>query len=460
MTKPVEQRHTPTDAPRERSNLELRRREQVLGAENARLTAQVELLSRTVAELHADIGANRNSRRAALNLMEDAIQSRGAEQRENTERRRVEEELREANRRKDEFLATLSHELRNPLAPMRNALAILAERSNDPVAADALEIMERQVGHLVHLVDDLLEVSRVTRGKFQLRREPVELSTIVRNALETSKPHLDDAQHRVEVVIANEPIVVDVDPVRLSQVVTNLLNNAAKYTPSQGLIQVSARREGDVAVVLVRDEGLGIPPDMLPKVFEIFTQVDHTLGRAQGGLGIGLALARTVVELHGGTIEARSAGIGRGSELEVRIPIHAAKSTAPRRTASRRPPSAVTGRTVLVVDDNIDAADTLAQVLEGAGAKVLIAYDGPSALEILRHEVPSIVILDVGMPGMDGCEVARRICDEHGEKRPKLVALTGWGQAADRQRTAAVGFDLHLVKPIDLAALHTALASL
>lgn len=445
------------------SDADYLRRERALAAENVELSARVEALSNTVAELHQAATASRASLRAALNLLEDALQGRAVAQRELAERSRIEDELREVDRRKDDFLATLSHELRSPLAPIRNAIALLDLPTTSDVGErernGALTIMRRQVLQLVRLVDDLLEMSRFTRGKLRLHSERVDLADVVRSALETSKPYLDAAAHRVDLELPEAPIVLDADAGRLAQVFTNLLINAAKYSPNGRDVHVRARRVRDVAVVLVRDEGVGISTELLPTIFDLFTQGEHSAARDHGGLGIGLFLARTLVQLHGGTIEARSAGAGRGSEFEVRVPALPAEARVLTPPPSRRPPS-LAGRTLLVVDDDVDTAETLSQVLTAAGASVSVAHDGSSALELVRRERPHIAILDVGMPGMDGYELARRVQAEFGGERPKLVALTGWGRDGDRQRTRDAGFDLHLLKPVDLPALLGALLAL
>jgi signal transduction histidine kinase len=370
------------------------------------------------------------------------------------ELRRRAEQLAEMDRRKDEFLATLAHELRNPLAPIRNSLRILRMPGGSGAAHERVhEMMERQVSHLVRLVDDLMEVSRITRGKIDLRKERLEAASVLGNAIEISRPHIEAAGHRLTVNIPSEPMMLEADPVRLAQAVANLLNNAAKYTEAGGQIWLTARREGDEAAVFVRDNGLGIPAEMLPRVFDMFTQVDRTLRRSQGGLGIGLALARTLVEMHGGRVEVRSDGPGRGSEFTIRLPL-ASRDPLPPEEATpaprepREPASAITPRRVLVVDDNHDAADSLGILLKFLGADVHIVYDGQSALEAIRSYRPAVVLLDIGMPGVDGHEVARQVRQEKTFKDVSLVALTGWGQEEDRRRSKAAGFDHHLVKPV------------
>jgi PAS domain S-box-containing protein len=387
-----------------------------------------------------------------------------------TERKRAEEIIRqsqaalvEADRRKDEFLATLAHELRNPLAPIRNSLQILRLGYESSAETKRIhEMMERQVGHLVRLVDDLLELSRISRGQIELKKERVELVTIIRNAVDTSKPFIEAAGHRLVVSLPSEPLVVDGDLVRLSQVFANLLNNAAKYTENGGDIAVTARREEKFVVVSIRDTGIGIPPDKLTQVFEMFAQVDNVLRRSQDGLGIGLSLVRTLVGMHDGRVEAHSDGIGLGSEFVTYLPLakrnHQSMENADAPNGYKQ--SAVSTHRVLLVDDNRDSADTLAMLLKHLGTEVKIAYDGRSALDALRIYRPSLLLLDIGMPGMDGYDVARQVrqipefCDL------VLIALTGWGQEEDRRRTKEAGFDHHLVKPVEIGTLQSLLASL
>ncbi|BBL77074.1 hybrid sensor histidine kinase/response regulator [Methylomagnum ishizawai] len=374
-----------------------------------------------------------------------------------TERRRMEDALREGDRRKDEFLAILSHELRNPLAPIRNSLyALSGAGGHGPTTTNALTMMIRQVDHLVRLVDDLMEASRITRGKVELKRQRIALAGVIEQAIETSRPFIEAGGHRLDVALPPAPLHLDADPVRLIQVFTNLLNNAAKYTGPHGRIGIAVERQGNEAVVGVSDTGVGIPEAMLPRVFDLFSQVDHSQGRAQGGLGIGLALVRHLVQLHGGRIEARSGGVGRGSEFVVRIPL--ARTSPAGLQASADPPAPEFPRRLLVVDDNRDAADSLALLLELLGIEVRVAYDGAAALALLAGSPPDVVLLDLGMPGMDGYEVARRIRGQPGGRDIALFALTGWGQAADRHRTRLGGFDQHLVKPVDFEDLRRLLA--
>jgi PAS domain S-box-containing protein len=376
-----------------------------------------------------------------------------------TDRKRAEKALREADRRKDEFLAMLAHELRNPLAPIRNSLHILnLTTRNDPTAVRVGEMMERQVNHMVRLVDDLMEVSRITRGKIELRREPVEVAAVVRSAVETSRPLIEAARHKLEVEIPPEPLTLDGDPVRLTQVIANLLNNAAKYTDEGGRIWLNVTKSGGIVKISVKDSGTGIPAEMLPQVFELFTQVDRS-NRTQGGLGIGLTLVKSLVEMHGGRVEAKSAGVGQGSEFIVRLPL----VEATRVVDAPMPQGAVHGllspRRILVADDNHDAADSLAMLLRLLGAEVKIVYSGSEALAALHEYRPTVVLLDIGMPGMDGHEVARRIRKLPEFKDVLLIAMTGWGQDEDRRRSSNAGFDYHLIKPADVGTLESLLLS-
>jgi two-component system CheB/CheR fusion protein len=377
-----------------------------------------------------------------------------------TERHELEQALLEADHRKDEFLAMLAHELRNPLAPIRNALHILRlTAAPDAASRRVTDMMERQVNHLVRLVDDLLEVSRITRGRIELRKERTDLAAVVRSAVETSRPPIDAAGHRLEVVLPEEPLVVECDAVRIAQVLSNLLNNAARYTEPSGRITLEVRREDASAVVTVRDTGIGIAKAMLGRIFEMFVQSDPQDGRAQGGLGIGLALVRRLVEMHGGTVEAASAGQGQGSEFTVRLPLATAGAGDRSPDTGLVRPAEVSGQRVLVVDDNRDAAQSLGVLLKLVGVDVHVAYSGQEALDALPVYRPDVVLLDLGMPGMDGEEVARRIRSDPGFIDVRLIALTGWGQQSDRARSRAAGFDYHLIKPADVAALTAVLES-
>jgi PAS domain S-box-containing protein len=366
----------------------------------------------------------------------------------------AEDALREADRRKDEFLAVLAHELRNPLAPISNAVEMLRCQDGKRKADRVMEMASRQVKHITRLVDDLMEVSRITRGKIELARQHVTLADILASAFETSRPALDGARHAFVQHVPDERLVLDADKVRLTQVFSNLLNNAAKYTDPGGRIELSARREGDDVVVAVRDSGIGIPADKLAQVFGMFAQVEEAGARSQGGLGIGLAMVQKLVEMHGGGVRAHSDGPGKGSEFVVRLPLAPAAAAAPVRTerlaVGGRP---LAGVRVLVVDDNRDAADSLCLLLGSLGVDAHCAYAGEEALRRLPQLRPDVVVLDIGMPGMDGNEVARAIRAEAHNDGLRLIALTGWGQDGDRERTRASGFDHHLTKPVDLAAL-------
>jgi PAS domain S-box-containing protein len=365
--------------------------------------------------------------------------------------------LREADRRKDEFLATLAHELRNPLAPIRNAVRLMALEGGAGRTPQVLEMLERQVHHMVRLVDDLIDVSRVSRGTIELQCERLDLGRLLRTAAETSKPLIERARHRLNLSLPVEPLSVHGDAVRLAQVFANLLNNAAKYTDNGGDIEISVQRDGTEAVVTVRDDGIGLAPDQLPRLFEMFTQLDRGRARAQGGLGIGLSLAKRLVQMHGGTIRAESEGLGRGSCFTVRLPLAAEIAAESPASPRADPPQSLELQRLLVVDDNRDAADSLAMLLEALGAQVQVAHDGAAALAAFERFSPRFVLLDLGMPGMNGLEVARRLRERANGHAVTLVALTGWGQADDRERTRAAGFDHHLVKPVDMAVLQALL---
>jgi signal transduction histidine kinase/ActR/RegA family two-component response regulator len=375
--------------------------------------------------------------------------------------KRAEAVLQETDRRKDEFLAILAHELRNPLAPLRNALHVmrLAGPNPNPATLDQTRgMMERQVQQMVHLIDDLLDISRITRGKVELRKERVELAAVIQDALEACRPLIEAGGHELTVSLPPEPVTLEADPTRLAQVFSNLLNNAAKYTPPGGSIRLTAERQGDEIAVKIRDTGIGIPADMLPRIFEMFTQVDRSLERSQGGLGIGLSLVRGLVELHGGSVEAHSEGPGRGSEFLVRLSIHPpARATHAAQGDSQQ--AAAPRHRILVVDDNRDAADSLALLLTLQGSEVRTAYDGLEAIEAAAAFDPDVVLSDLGMPRMNGYEAAQKIREQCSGK-VVLVAMTGWGQEEDKRKSSEAGFDFHLVKPVDLDDLEELLASL
>ena len=375
-----------------------------------------------------------------------------------TERKLAEEMLRDADRRKNDFLATLAHELRNPLAPIRNAVQVLMLKG--PPNAElqwARELISRQAQQLTRLVDDLLDISRITQNKLELRREVVTLSDVVEAAVETSRPVIDEGLHELTVSQSAEPVLVDADPTRLAQVVSNLLNNAAKYSEPKSAIMLTVSREGSDAVVRVRDSGAGIPREMLPRIFEMFVQLDRSASRT-GGLGVGLALAKQLVEMHDGHIEVRSEGAGCGSEFVVRLPT----ATGPRvESREETPAHAHAGSSplrVVVADDNRDSVDSLALLLRLTGNEVREAYDGQQAVEAVRDFRPHVVLLDIGMPKLNGYEAARHIRGQAWGVHPVLVALTGWGQDTDRRQSKEAGFDHHLVKPVEPSTLMKLLA--
>ena len=366
---------------------------------------------------------------------------------------RNEAALREADRRKDEYLAILAHELRNPLAPIRNSLHILRlATSHDPHARRATEMMDRQVNVMVRLVDDLLDVSRITRGTISLRKEPVEIAAVVRRAVEANRALIEGAGHRLILRIPAAPLIVDADPVRLDQVIANLLNNAAKYTDAGGEIRLTVEHVDNSVSICVHDTGVGIDPAKLAGVFDLFMQVEPHGRRAQGGLGIGLTLVKRLTEMHGGTVEARSEGPGRGSEFIVHLPLLAGARPAPVVPAAAAE-AAQGPRRVLVVDDNRDAAESLALLLQTLGATTRVESRGEDALRALSEFRPTLAIVDIGMPGMDGHEVARRIRARPEFDAVSLVALTGWGQPEDRRLSMQAGFDRHLTKPASLEDL-------
>ena len=369
--------------------------------------------------------------------------------------------LEQGVRERDHFLAVLAHELRNPLAPIRNAVEVLRRQDRpDPQKVRwATDLVDRQARHLTRMVDDLLEVSRVTHGKITLRPEPVDLAAVLHSAVETSRPLIDARKHHLAVSLPDEPLWVQADVARLTQVVTNLLNNAAKYTDEGGRIALAVGRQGPEAVLRVRDTGVGIPADLLPRLFEPFTQGECSGERGQAGLGLGLAVVRKLVEMHGGGVQAVSEGPGRGSEFVVRLPLLPPDRCKPAPTPEKQSRQAGTPpRRVLIVDDNRDAADSLAVLLKLAGHEVRVAYDGPSALAEAPNFRPDVVLLDIGLPRMDGCEVARRLRQQPGMENVLLVALTGFGQEQDRRRSHEAGFNAHCVKPVDFEVLQAVLA--
>jgi PAS domain S-box-containing protein len=372
-----------------------------------------------------------------------------------SDRKRAEEELREADRGKNEFIAILAHELRNPLAPIRNAVEILnLKRSPSHEQQWALDVIDRQVRQMTRLIDDLLDLARITSNKLELRRQRIELAEVLHAAVETSRPLIEASGQELLVTFPPQPIHLDGDLTRLAQIVSNLLNNAAKYTARDGRIWLQAECQGAEVAVKVRDTGIGIPADMLPRIFDMFTQADGALDRSRGGLGIGLTLAKRLVDLHGGSITAASDGPGQGSEFVVRLPVAMAPARG-RQGAGRDSgsPDAGLALRILVVDDNEDAAASLALLLQILGGEVRTAHDGLEAVAAAAEIQPDVVLLDIGLPKMDGYDAARAMRRQAWAEKALLIAVTGWGQAADRDRCFAAGFDHHLVKPLDTAVL-------
>jgi PAS domain S-box-containing protein len=373
-----------------------------------------------------------------------------------TRRKRLEEELLESDRRKDQFLATLAHELRNPLAPVRYAVKVLEMKG--PATREmqwAVDVIERQTQHMARLIDDLLDVNRISRNALELRKENVELASIINAAVEASRPFIEENRQELILNVPSEPIYLEADPVRLAQVFSNLLNNASKYskTPDGGrIIWVTAEQDGSRAVVKVRDSGIGIAPSMLPKIFEMFTQIGRSIGQSEGGLGIGLALAKSLAEMHSGTIEAHSEGIGKGSEFTVRLPL-VQSARAARSSAAASPAEPASKRRILIADDNHDVLESFEVMLRMLGHEVATATDGLEVLEKAAKFWPEIVVLDVGMPKLDGFETARRLREQPWGRDAVLIAITGWGSEKDKKQSAEAGFNIHLVKPVDAATI-------
>lgn len=466
--------------------VELYRKRRALAGENASLARvnlalqteraqEFEALSQTLALANAELSLSNTQLEAEV----------GERRRAETQLQQLAEKLRQADRRKDEFLATLAHELRNPLAPIRSAVGLMQNEPSSLAARQALQVIDRQLRQLVRLVDDLLDVSRITHGRIELRRELTPLAPLLATAVEMTKPHLDAMQHHFTLELPTDLLLVDGDAQRLTQVFGNLLNNAVKYTPPGGSIALDAQRRGEDVVVSVRDSGIGIPIERLDEVFDLFVQVDTSLERAQGGLGIGLTLVRRLVQMHGGSVHAHSEGAGRGCCFEVCLPLSSAHASArpdsatppPESSSPAHPASAATsptpapqppatatpypaadsgtqpgadqGRRILIVDDNRDAANTLAMLLGLSGHSVRTIYDPVLALAEVAAFAPDIVFLDVGMPKLNGLELAVLIRAAPGGDSIVLIALTGWGQAEDRRRSREAGIDYHVVKPAD-----------
>ncbi len=388
--------------------------------------------------------------RSFARVMHDLTESEAME----AQRKRA-DGLAEANRSREEFMALLSHELRSPLSPIINALNILRQmRTNDPIIENANNIIHRQVGQMVRLVDDLLDITRITKGKLRLTKEKVELRVVANHAAETVRPFMEARKHEFSVALPTQPIWVEADPARMVQVVVNLLNNAARYTDTGGLIRMSVSQEGAEAVIRVRDNGAGIAPEQLPTIFDLFMQVDGSLGRSYGGLGIGLALARNLVEMQDGRLQAQSGGLGKGSEFTVKLPVVAVTSGHEAKTVLEPGHSTGPSLRVLVVEDNVDAADSLSMLLRLYGHDVRVARTGPTALEMASVSRPDVVLLDIGLPGMDGYQVAKRLREKPEFKSVMICALTGFTPSeADRQRHQESGFNHYFVKPVSLEQL-------
>jgi signal transduction histidine kinase len=369
------------------------------------------------------------------------------------------EALKEADRRKDVFLAILAHELRNPLTPLRNGLDLLRRNPDAEDSKDIRDMMDRQLAHLVRLIEDLLDVSRISQGKIELRKERINVSDLVCAAVEASQPAIDSARHSLTIDIPSEPLWIDADLIRISQVIANLLSNAAKYTPPAGRIGIVVRAVGKHVAIDVSDSGIGIPPEMQSKIFQLFTQIDNHLHRAQGGLGVGLALVKQIVALHGGTVEAASAGVGEGSVFSVHIPLASSPEPIKRYQEATEPTEAQPLK-VLVVDDNIDVAQTVGWMLESIGHDHRLVHDGRHALEAAREFRPDVILLDIGLPGMDGYEVCRAFRQDQLFKTIPIIAQTGWGQDKDKASASVAGFDRHLTKPVSLEDLEKLLASI
>jgi len=390
-----------------------------------------------------------------------AIAQEEIEERRRTEQtlRETEEHLREANLRKDEFLATLGHELRNPLNPIRSAIELLRRKgTNDPDQEWGHDLIDRQVGHLSRLIDDLLDVSRISQGKLELRRRPVDVKDIVLGCIETVRPAIEAATQTIAFQAGEGRFYLNADPVRLAQIFSNLLDNATKYSGTGGRIEVEIGSEGEEALIAVTDDGAGIAPEHLSRLFDLFYQVDRSMGRAQGGLGIGLTLVKRLVEMHGGRIEAKSDGPGTGSRFEVRIPLFSSdpKKGKPESPENRLPRP----MRILIADDNRDSAHSMARLLRWSGNEVEVAYDGEEALHLAQTKRPEVLLLDIGMPRLDGYRLAERIRAEAWSRQMILIAATGWGQDEDRRRSLESGFDAHLVKPVDPEALFELIARL
>ena len=435
---------------------ELRELNRTLAQANERLAeANTTLQAEKTRELK-DLNATLQRANAELELANRSLQSEVAE------RARAEQALKEADRHKDEFLAMLAHELRNPLAPIRSAVHLMRMKPvTDPQLSWSRDVIERQLSHLTRLVDDLLDVARITRGKINLSREPIELGALIARAVETVQPLIQERGHQFTCEVPDGTLTVDADPLRLTQAFGNVLGNAAKYTERGGHINLGVCRQGAEVEIRVRDNGIGIPAEVLPRIFDLFTQLDGRSDHPHSGLGIGLALVRRLLQMHGGTITAHSEGAGLGSEFVIRLPLLLeATQSGDGRASTATEDAPPVRRRILVADDNADALQTLATVLELGGHEVFSASNGSLAFESAERHLPEVALLDIGMPLLDGYEVARRIRAQAWGRRITLVALTGWGQDSDRRRSQEAGFDSHLVKPLDLAKLTQLLSRL
>ena len=423
-------------------------RSQLRESEQRSARTQVEL-EHTVLELEA-------ARQAALAGMEEAVEARNAQERLNLALRESEEALREADRRKDEFLATLAHELRNPLAPIRSGLQVLQELGDDEADHEAVRaMMQRQVDQMVHLLEDLLDLSRVSRGVIELRQRSMDVNEAIQQAMEANRPLVEQKRHQLVASLSASPITVKADPTRLAQIFGNLLDNAGKYTDDGGAITISSKSVDGEVHVSIADSGIGIRGEDLGKVFDMFGQVDRSNARTRGGLGIGLHIVQQLVEMHGGRIEVTSEGLGKGSVFTVALPV---LDELPPGDRDARLPSNAKASRILIADDNADAALSLSLLLKRSGHTVEVAQNGEQALELGGLFRPEVIILDIGMPGMDGYETCRRIRKEPWGSNAFLIALTGWGQDKDVARSQEVGFDRHLVKPTSASALSEVLA--
>lgn len=377
-----------------------------------------------------------------------------------TERKRLKQELRDANRHKDEFLATLGHELRNPLATLSNGLQLMRLAGGGDAVEQARIMMDRQLRQLVRLVDDLMDVSRINQGKLELRKEWLQLVAVLNSAVEISRPLIEQMGHELTVTLPKQPVVVEADLTRLAQVFSNLLNNAAKYSDRDGHIWLTAERQGSDVVVSVRDTGIGIAAEQLPRIFEMFSQVGRSLERSQGGVGIGLSLVKRLVEMHGGRVEPKSEGLNKGSQFIVRLPVVVEASVSQVANEDKEEGDVKTSLRILIVDDNRDSADSLAMMLKMTGNDTRRVYDGEAAVAAAVEFRPDVILLDIGLPKLNGYEACRRIREQPRGKELIIIAQTGWGQDEDRQQTHEAGFDYHLVKPVDLGALMKMLAGL